>query len=82
VCPNLVQEVLEGICVLSWEDDVTGKNPVSERVEADDGFPLPRLWSRGVESVRLVSGLLSFARHCSRVPLICVALDGAQPIRC
>jgi hypothetical protein len=70
VCPNLVPEVLESVRVLSWEDDVTGKKPVPDRVEADDGFPLPRLWPRGMASVCLVCGLLSFARHGSRLPLI------------
>jgi hypothetical protein len=47
-----------------------GKEAVPEGVETDGGFPLLSLWSRGAESVRLVSGLLSFARHGSRLPLI------------
>jgi hypothetical protein len=79
VCPNLVPEILEGVSVFSWEDDVLGKEAVPEGVETDGGFPLLRFWSRGVERVRLVSGLLSFACHGSRVPLICVALDGHGP---
>ena len=58
-CPNLVPEVLEGVRVLFWEDDVTGKKAVPERVETDGGFPLLRFWSRGAERVRLVCGLLS-----------------------
>jgi hypothetical protein len=68
VCPNLVPEIIEGVRVFSWENDVLGKEPVPERVETDGGFPLRRLWSRGVEGVRPVSGLLSFDRHGSRVP--------------
>jgi hypothetical protein len=60
VCPNLIPEALEGICVLSWEDDVTGKEAVPDRVETDGGFPLRRLRSGGVvESVRLISGFRS-----------------------
>jgi hypothetical protein len=70
VCPDLVPEVLEGIRLFSWEDDVLGKEAVPERVETDDGFALWRLWSRGVESVGPVSGFLSFARHGPRLPLI------------
>ena len=45
-----------------------GKEAVPERVETDGGFPLQRLWSRGVESVSTVRGLLSFARHVPRLP--------------
>src|SRR5258708_37811883 len=65
VCPNLVPEVLEGVGVLSWEDDVTGKEPVTERVQADGNLTLRRLWSRGTARVRLVRGFPSFARHRS-----------------
>src|SRR6516165_4324197 len=70
VCPNLVPEILEGVRVFSREDDVLGKEAVPASVETDGGFPLLRLWSCGVERVRLISGLLSFARHGFRVPLI------------
>ena len=68
VCPNLVPEVLEGVRVLTREDDVTGKEAVPNRVETDGNFPFLSLWSRGVQSVRLVCGLLSFARHGSAFP--------------
>jgi hypothetical protein len=50
-CPNLVPEIFEGVRVFSWEDDVPGEEAVPKRVETDGGFPLPRLWSRGAESV-------------------------------
>src|SRR5215472_17239861 len=69
LCPNSVPEVLEGVHVFSREDSVPGKEPVPECVETDGGFALQRLWSRRVESVRLVSGPLSFARHGSCLPL-------------
>jgi hypothetical protein len=51
VCPNLIPEILEAVRVFSWEDDVPGEEAVPKRVETDGGFPLPRLWSRGAESV-------------------------------
>ena len=79
VCPNLVPEIFKGVRVFSWEDDILGKEAVPESVEADSGFPLLRLWPRGVGSVRPVGGLLSFARHGPRVLLICVASDGYGP---
>src|SRR6267142_2338113 len=63
VCPNLVPKVLEGVGVLAWKNDVTGEEPMPESIEADHGLPLRRLWSRGAARVRLVRGLLSFARH-------------------
>ena len=69
LCPNSVPEVLEGIHVFSWEDGVLGKEPVPERVETDGGFALQRLRSCRVESVRLVSGPLLFARHGPCLPL-------------
>jgi hypothetical protein len=65
LCTNLVQEVFEGICVLSREDDVTGKKPVPERVEADDGFPScvfgPVEW-------RAFARLAAFCRSLVMVP--------------
>jgi hypothetical protein len=72
VCPNLVEEVLELIRVLSGEDDVMGKKAVPDCVQTDCGFPLHRLWSGGVESVRPVSGFLSFARHASCLSLLSI----------
>jgi len=58
---------LEGVRVLAWEDDVTGKEAVRARVETHSHFPLRRLGSGGVASVSPVCSLLSFARHaCSR----------------
>ena len=57
------QRILECVRIFSWEDSVLGKQAVPERVKPDGRFALRRLWSRGVESVRLVSSLLSFARH-------------------
>jgi hypothetical protein len=42
---------------------------MSYRVEANCGFALWRLWSRGAQSVRLVCGFLPFARHGSCLPL-------------
>src|SRR5712672_819942 len=81
VCLNLVQEVLEGVRVLSREDDVTDKEPVTERVQAHGRFPLPRLWSRGMASIHPVCGGLSFARHDSRLPLISSHWTGStQPL--
>src|SRR5215470_8448259 len=67
VCSNLVPEIVEGVCVFSWKNHVLGKEAVPECVEPDGNFPFSRFWSRGVKSVRLVSGFLSFARHSSRV---------------
>ena len=48
-----------GYSVVSWEDDVTGKQPVLKRVEADGGFTLQSLWSRGAARVLLARGLPS-----------------------
>ena len=76
VCSNLVTKVLEGVRVLLRENDVTGKEPVLDRVETNDGFSIRRLWSRGVESVRPISGSLSFTRHGLQLPLISSRLDG------
>jgi hypothetical protein len=56
-CPH------SGYSVLSWEDDVTGKQPVLKRVEADGGFTLQSLWSRGAARV---SWLAVFRRPFTR----------------
>src|SRR6516164_3489668 len=69
LCANSVAELLECVLVFSREDIVLGKEAVPERVETDHGFPLRCFWSGGMESVCLVSSLLSFARHGSRPPL-------------
>src|SRR5215831_20015726 len=70
VVANLVPNVLKRVRVLSWEDDVTGKEAVTDRVETDGRFPLRCLRSCGIGSVRLIRGLLSFARHGSPPPLM------------
>jgi len=41
----LVPNFLEGVRVLFWEDDVTGKEAVPKGVEANNGFPLLSLGS-------------------------------------
>jgi hypothetical protein len=51
--------VRAGYSVLSWEDDVTGKQPVLKRVEADGAITLQSLWSRGAARDLLARGLRS-----------------------
>jgi len=76
----MLEKVLEGVRVLLRENDVTGKEPVPDRVETNDGFSIRRLWSRGAESVRPISGPLSFTRHGSQLPLISPRLDGPSDL--
>src|SRR5215472_9107662 len=66
--PNLVPKLLEGLRVLAWEDGVTGEETMSDRVKANCGFALWRLWSSGAQSIRPVRGLLSFGRHGKQFP--------------
>jgi len=63
VCPNLVEEILEGVGILFWENNVTRKESVSDSIETDASYPFRCLWSRGMASVSAISGLLSLARH-------------------
>jgi hypothetical protein len=44
VCSNLVPKILKGVRVLSWENHITGTEPMPERVETGGGFSLWRLW--------------------------------------